>query len=97
MVVPDPKWLALLKATGWQTAGLAAACGVFLWLTNNGTLPKPDTWVIQVVAFAGLICAGLALGSLLSNLFRFFPLQILLQRGFAVWQEIGRASCRERV
>jgi hypothetical protein len=29
-MTPDPRWLEILKASGWQTAAVAAACGLFL-------------------------------------------------------------------
>jgi hypothetical protein len=29
-MAPDPRWLEILKASGWQTTALAVASGLFL-------------------------------------------------------------------
>ena len=44
-MTPDPKWLEILKASGWQTTGLACAFGVFLLL--------PHFWSVAAARAAG--------------------------------------------
>ena len=39
MATPDPRWLELLKASGWQTVAIAVAVGVFLLAAHWGWLP----------------------------------------------------------
>ncbi len=42
MIAPDPRWLEILKASGWQTAFLSVACWVFLALPKLGLMePLP--------------------------------------------------------
>ena len=41
MNVADPKWLEILKASGWQTAGLAAAAAALLYLNARRSLDRP--------------------------------------------------------
>jgi len=44
----DPKWLEILKASGWQTTGLTAASATILYLNAKKRLPlAPDSWVVQ--------------------------------------------------
>jgi hypothetical protein len=62
----DPKWLDILKASGWQTAAIAAGCGVIFWLIATEALPDPGPTIIVVVAGAGIICASLAAAAGLS-------------------------------
>jgi hypothetical protein len=40
-------WLEILKASGWQTAAIAIACGALLWVNHRGWLPPFDLWVVQ--------------------------------------------------
>lgn len=67
-MTPDPRWLEILKASGWQTAAIAAACGVLLWAERAHWLPPFDPWMVQLAATAMIICALLALASFMSNL-----------------------------
>jgi hypothetical protein len=48
MASPDPKWLEILKASGWQTAALTAASATGLFANARKWLPVSlDSWVIQ--------------------------------------------------
>jgi hypothetical protein len=74
-MTPDPKWLEILKASGWQTAALAAACGCFLLFARWGWLPPLESWMIQLATITFLICAFLALASILSATAKAFSVQ----------------------
>ena len=74
-MTPDPRWLEILKASGWQTAAIAAACGLFLMAAHLGWLPPLEPWM-ELIAVAGLLLFGcLAVASVLSALLKFFPIQ----------------------
>lgn len=62
----DAKWLELLKASGWQTAALAVASGLFILLTHRGWFPSLPDWVIPAATFGSLVCGCLALASIAS-------------------------------
>jgi superinfection exclusion protein B len=71
-MTPDPRWLEILKASGWQTGAIAIACGLFLLAAHWGLLPPLDPWMTQL-AVAGLLLFGcLALASFLSAAWKFF-------------------------
>jgi Super-infection exclusion protein B len=73
-MTPDPRWLEILKASGWQTAAVAAASGLFLIAMNLGWLPTVEPWMVLLAA-AGLLLFGcLAVASFLSALFQFLPI-----------------------
>ncbi|MHB8483387.1 MAG: super-infection exclusion protein B [Nitrospiria bacterium] len=78
MVTPDPKWLEILKASGWQTSAIAAGCGIIFALINTGLLPSPGATAMVLIASAGIICGCLAITSILSALFRFIPVNHLI-------------------
>jgi hypothetical protein len=62
----DPKWLEILKASGWQTAALAAA-GITLLYLNAKRLLLPaalDSRVIEAIEVAVSVCAFLAISSI---------------------------------
>ena len=88
MSIPDSKWLEILKASGWQTAAIAAACGVFLLMDHWGWLPPLEPWMTLLATFFLLLCGFLACASFFSSLFRFFPIQIW----FVHWLNIYRAK-----
>jgi hypothetical protein len=75
LTIPDPRWLEILKASGWQTAAVAGACALFLLIAHWGWLPPLEPWMIQLAAIATLICGFLALASFISTTLRFFPVQ----------------------
>jgi len=66
-MTPDPRWLEILKASGWQTAAISVGCGVLLWASHAGWLPPFEPWLVQLVAAAMVLCGLLALGSFISN------------------------------
>ncbi len=73
-MAPDPKWLEILKASGWQTTAIAVACGLFLLLARLGWLPPLEPWMTLLAAFAALLCGCLALASWGSAAYRFLPI-----------------------
>lgn len=75
-MAPDAKWLELLKASGGQTAALAAACGLFLLIARWGWLPPLDAWMVHLATIVFLVCGFLAVASLISALLK--PLQASL-------------------
>jgi hypothetical protein len=81
LALPDPRWLEILKASGWQTSAVAGACGIFLLLAHWLILPPLDPWMIQLAAIVGLICGLLALASFISAIFRFLPVQRWIVHG----------------
>jgi hypothetical protein len=66
-MTPDPRWLEILKASGWQTAAIAIACALLLWADHAHWLPPLETWMVQLAAAAMVICGLLALASAASN------------------------------
>jgi len=52
-MTPDPKWLEILKASGWQTGMLALACLVFVLLAVFSAIPT-EPWMI-ILAVIGLL------------------------------------------
>ena len=69
-MTPDPRWLAILKASGWQTGALAVACGIFWLLVARKIVPAPAPIVMTGTAFGGLICGCLSAASILSAIVR---------------------------
>jgi hypothetical protein len=87
-MTPDPRWLEILKASGWQTAAGAAACGLFLLIGYWGWLPPLDPWMVQLAAFAFLLCAFLATASVITAALKFFP----IQKWVVHWRNIRKAK-----
>jgi hypothetical protein len=83
---PDSKWLEILKASGWQTSAIAVACAGLFGLIRFGLLQSPGALPLFLVAAAGIVCACLAVASMLSALFRFIP----PGRWILHWQKIAR-------
>ena len=81
---PDPRWLEILKASGWQTAAVAAALGLFLYSHYLGWIPPLESWMVQSTVFGLLVFGMLAIASCLSNLYRIFPLHKWLAIGFNI-------------
>jgi superinfection exclusion protein B len=91
-MTPDPRWLEILKASGWQTAAVAVACGLFLLAADFGWLPPLEPWMVLIAAAGFFLFGCLAVGSFLSALFKFFP----IQKWFVHWITIHRqkrAAC----
>jgi hypothetical protein len=38
-MTPDPKWLDLLKASGWKTGAIAIGCAVMVFAIKSGLPP----------------------------------------------------------
>jgi len=66
-MAPDPRWLEILKASGWQTAALAIAAVLLLWANRAGWLPPLEPWMVQAAAVLMIFCGLLALASFASN------------------------------
>ena len=61
----DPKWLEILKASGWQTAALAVAFLAFWGLVRTGAIPRSDSPLWEALpALGALICGALTLASI---------------------------------
>ena len=61
------KFIDLLKASGWQTAMIAAGTALFIYLSHDGVLPALEPPLIELVAWAVLfVSAALAAASLIS-------------------------------
>jgi hypothetical protein len=86
LMTPDPKWLEILKASGWQTTALAVAFGLFLLAGRTGWLPSLDPWVIQLGALAFLVCGCLAVANMGAAVVKFFPIQKWLK----FWIDVHR-------
>ena len=65
----DPKWLEILKASGWQTTALAIACGLIVVLVKSGVIPTTNSplW-IALPAIGALIFGCLSLAAMGSAL-----------------------------
>jgi hypothetical protein len=73
-VLPDPRWLQILRATRPQTTAVALACGCFLLAAHAGSMPPLDPWVLQAVAFLFLISWALTSTSMANSASKIFPL-----------------------
>ena len=60
----DPRWLEILKATGWQNFGLSLAFATFIFFVRSEDIPVTNSslW-IAVPAITSLVCGGLALAA----------------------------------
>ena len=60
----DPRWLEILKATGWQNFGLSLAFATFIYLVKTKSISVTDStlWV-AIPAIISLVCGGLALAA----------------------------------
>lgn len=67
----DPRWLEILKASGWQTGALAIACSLILALVRGGVIPTDGAplWVaLPAVGAVVFWCLALAsIGSALAK------------------------------
>jgi hypothetical protein len=65
----DPRWLGILKASGWQTTALAAAAALTLYLNATKRFPTPlDSWVTQTAEVSLLVFGCLSLASIGSSI-----------------------------
>jgi len=61
----DPRWLEILKASGWQTTALTAAAALSLYLNAKKLFPTPlDSWVIQTAEVSVIVFGCLSLVSI---------------------------------
>src|SRR5258708_33526844 len=66
-MMPDPKWLEILKASGWKTSAIAAAAALLIYGNAKKLLPAPlEPWMIQVAEAALLLCGCLTVASISS-------------------------------
>ena len=84
----NPKWLEILKASGWQTTAIAIACGIFILLAHIGALPELPALIFLLISFIGILCGCLAIASWCSAVYNFFP----LHRWFIHWNKISRSK-----
>jgi hypothetical protein len=66
-MMPDPKWLEILKASGPQTTALAFAFGAMLLVIRSGYIVSTDEWFTALHAFcwlAFLVSSSLSLASI---------------------------------
>ncbi|MBL9049142.1 MAG: super-infection exclusion protein B [Tabrizicola sp.] len=73
----DPRWLEILKASGWQLFAIAFALSSFWFLLYLEYLPPIDSpWVVYGLPLAILVSVGLSLVSLLEFVSRKVGAQI---------------------
>jgi hypothetical protein len=87
----DPRWLEILKASGWHPAALTAACATILFFDARTLLPvAPESWVIQVAEVGLFACGFLTLANIGSHFGR--PLWSSWERRWAVHQAKDRVK-----
>ncbi|MEM8958830.1 MAG: hypothetical protein AAGC86_13580 [Pseudomonadota bacterium] len=63
-MTPDPRWLEILKASGWQLFGLALGCLAIRAMFQWSILPPTESvWVIYGLPIATVLFLCLALAS----------------------------------
>jgi hypothetical protein len=104
-VKADPKWLYILKASGWQTAALTAAGIALLYLNAAKKLPVPlDSWKLQaaevsvaVFGFLSLFSIGPHVVKVLNHLWSLLAHRLAIRREKQrVEKEIPSMSKKER-
>jgi len=81
----DPKWLEILKASGWHTTALTAASGVILYLGTKKRLPvAPDSRVVETAEILFVVFGFLSLANIASHFAK--PLGNSTRRWWAVRQ-----------
>ncbi|MFZ0852614.1 MAG: hypothetical protein WAO08_25845 [Hyphomicrobiaceae bacterium] len=79
----DPRWLEILKASGWQTTFAALGCAIFLLLAERGVIPAQSLpSVIPIMWCAFLLSSALALASIAQSAARAFPVDLWVRRWF---------------
>ena len=86
-MTPDPRWLEILKASGWQLSALAVASGVFIALMDRGYVPGLPSWARPVAFFATLAFASLSVASVCAAASRARP---------AIWASISDWRARQK-
>lgn len=65
MNTPDPRWLEILKASGWQTSAISIASIVVLMLVRSGEIPTDGSiYWIAVPSVIAIVFGCLAIASL---------------------------------
>jgi rRNA-processing protein FCF1 len=71
MNAPDPKWLAILKASGWQTSALTVACGLSYVAIKGGLIPTDGSpYWLAVPAIGTILFACLSIAAIASAVVR---------------------------
>ncbi len=86
-MVPDPKWLEILKASGWQLLAICLACSGFIMLAQLGVIPKLDPWMVQAAGLTALVTGALVGAAVISAIFRFFPPKPWMLHWVGIWRE----------
>ncbi len=101
----DPKWLEILKASGWQTAALTAASATILYLNaKKWLLVALDSWVIQAAEVSVFVFGFLAVFSIGPHVTKtaniiasvFAKLLVIRQAQRQVMKDIPSMSSKER-
>jgi len=62
---PDPRWLEILKASGWQTTAISVASALLIYGNSNKWFPAPfEPWKIQIAVIALVVCGCLSIASI---------------------------------
>lgn len=86
LMTPDPRWLEILKASGWQTGAVAFASGSFLFLGKASVIPPLEPWMIHLATITLLVCGFLAAASFISAALKFFSPQRWIIRKIKLWR-----------
>jgi hypothetical protein len=101
----DPKWLEILKASGWQTAALATGGTALLYLNMKRWLPIAlDSWTTEAIevgvvvnGFLAIFSIGPHLAKKCGGLWNWFAHLLAVRRAkLHVEQQIPFMSPRER-
>lgn len=89
----DPKWLEILKASGWQTAALTVAFALFVVLVRADAIPTTNSplW-IALPSLAVLVFGALTAASIGDSLFKAINPTARLIRWIRLRQEQKRAQ-----
>lgn len=91
-MTPDPKWLEILKASGWQTTAGALACGLFWFAPSWGWMPPLEPLASQLVVLGFLLFACLSLMSILSALDKFWTPGAWIKHWVATYRDAKRVE-----
>ncbi len=77
-MVPDSRWLDMLKASGWQQFAVAVTCTVFVWAVHWGMIPNPPQWMIFAAFFGAVLFWLLTVTSIVAEFLRSEVVQQLI-------------------
>lgn len=67
----DPRWLEILKASGWQTTALAVACTLIISLVKIGIIPTDgSSYWIAIPGVGAIVFGCLSLATMASAIVR---------------------------